>query len=360
MAKLNFIGIIISMVTISTSQQLKVEYSSAKLGSGDFCHRLHYDGNDTVYIFDGCADFQNVQKYSIETDQISQLTTLPEIFYFGSLQADMDGNVFLFGAGYDNDAIIKYDVASDLATIAATLPFTIYYNPTANCDSGNSSIVHILGGTYSPNLFKILTFDMETNEIEESSSTLPIDLAYSTSICVDDRVFVFSLGGNVSEFNSTSGELEVIGQYEKLGDLRRFPSLATDGSSIYIIPAFGSNKGEGYAGILKFEPIHHSISFLPVENWPVKDGERYFDVPPQSVFIPKLNRIYGFGGLSRNMEDGDVRTHDEIFYIDLSPELPTTLSPTVETSTDFISTTTMNPDFFSCFNRTNGKIIFIF
>lgn len=119
-------------------------------------------------------------------------------------------------------------------------------------------------------------------------------------------------------------------------------------------------------GIVSFNPTTYENNFIPVNNFPV-EGSYFFNVAPASVFVPSRNRIYCFGGHSKNASG--TKSHDGIFIIDLAPlepsttwESPTTWEATTEPTAETISTTiepifstTLNPEYFTCNNRTDGK-----
>lgn len=78
-----------------------------------------------------------------------------------------------------------------------------------------------------------------------------------------------------------------------------------------------------HEGIFKIDPVAKTMEFLHVDNWPVKQDSHIYQNPPTSVYIPKLNRIYSFGGRSISVSNSsDERELDDIFYIELSPLSP--------------------------------------
>lgn len=87
-------------------------------------HRLYYDGQDTVFIFGSTRDDNRIVTYSISTDTIHQLNTLPISTRFGSIHSDRNGNIFYFGADERNDdKVLKY---------AHIHQFQFYRGPTSN------------------------------------------------------------------------------------------------------------------------------------------------------------------------------------------------------------------------------------
>jgi hypothetical protein len=69
---------------------------------------------------------------------------------------------------------------------------------------------------------------------------------------------------------------------------------------------------------LKLDDV--STEFLPVADYP-GGNETVFD-DTAAVFVEKLNRIYIFGGLTRNRTGVVATYHDSIWYIDLSSSPP--------------------------------------
>src|ERR1044072_4745209 len=108
-------------LTICASQRLKVEYSSAFLPQADSCHGVHYDNNDSIFIFGGCGPTaeRQIVKYSLSSDTISRIGTLPTVFKSGSVHSDTEGNLLLFGAGSAFNQVIRYNGNENASLIVA-------------------------------------------------------------------------------------------------------------------------------------------------------------------------------------------------------------------------------------------------
>src|SRR5687768_15935849 len=106
MVDFTVLSFVLGLLTVCKSQGLAVEYLSARLPTGDHCHQLHYDGDDSIFVFGGCwpRTARQILKYTLATDTISRIGTLPTDFIHGSVQSDDDGNVFLFGSGGINSS----------------------------------------------------------------------------------------------------------------------------------------------------------------------------------------------------------------------------------------------------------------
>ena len=68
------------------------------------------------------------------------------------------------------------------------------------------------------------------------------------------------------------------------------------------------------------------------------------------MYAGKFEKIVCFGGWSVTLDGENGKSHDDIFYIDLSNYEATTPFPT----------TTLNPDYFSCVGRPNGKLLWFY
>lgn len=134
-----------------------------------------------------------------------------------------------------------------------------------------------------------------------------------------------------------------------LPKIDEFPKSVTDGNFIYLLGGYSRFEGYPTHGIVQFDPDTYNNKFLPVQNMEASISYRR---SPGGVYIPSSKRIYYFGGEAYNTSTFLYKTLDDIFYIDLTPvQPPTTATTEVSTST------TPNPDFFSCSNRTNGNEI---
>lgn len=94
--------------TPTQSQNLKVTNSAAKLPAPSYIHRLWYNGEDDIYIFgtnSGSGYAKTILKYSLSTDSIQTLGSLPVSVAFGSLHSDGDGNIFYFGGKSRNNKV---------------------------------------------------------------------------------------------------------------------------------------------------------------------------------------------------------------------------------------------------------------
>src|SRR5689334_18712497 len=135
MTNFQVLNFVLGILAVCKSQQLTVEYSFAKLPQPESCHRLHYDGDDSIYLLGGCYSSTarlQILKFSLESETTSQIGTLPENFSHGSLQSDADGNLFLFGAGGSDSLairVIKYSIKENRTEMVATLPWGISSHP---------------------------------------------------------------------------------------------------------------------------------------------------------------------------------------------------------------------------------------
>lgn len=103
----------------------------------------------------------------------------------------------------------------------------------------------------------------------------------------------------------------------------------TDQIWIYILANFNSTpEFTDHEGIFQIDPVARTTQFLHVDNWPLANVCRSFEIPPPSIYTSDLNRIYYFGGKSVNEDGAASQQHDEIFYVDLDKINNQTLAET--------------------------------
>lgn len=325
--------------------ELKTEYLGVTLPFANTSPATIYDGKDSIYLFGGDRysrddddSSKSILRFSISSETLETVGTLPDGSTAGSLQSDSSGNIFLFGGGSGRDEVYKFDPTTNISSSVATLPYSLGDSISIKYGE-DSNQVFILGGRDQGR--KLGIFDMETFNYSEVS-TLPIYVGQSTVFRVEKEAFIFDnthqTNNRALKFDLDTYDLRAIGP----GNLPGFTGAASvwTGQFGYVIGGF--NPGNGSHGIYQFNPDSWTNKLIPVAGleW---DNGRYLREAPGSVYVPRLNRIYCFGGEYSQRNWG----RREIFVIDLNP-----LNPTPpKTSSDG-----GNPDFLSCNNLTNGKI----
>lgn len=129
------------------------------------------------------------------------------------------------------------------------------------------------------------------------------------------------------------------------------PAAVTDGKLGYIIGGFYGNMSAGFGsdGIIRFDPDTMIASLAAVNNFPVYADNLFAGT--SAVWVEETNRIYFFGGASKDGAGIIGEVFDSIWYVDLTPRQvtdPTTQATTTttasETSTVATTVTTMTPE----------------
>jgi hypothetical protein len=275
----------------------------------------------------------------------------------GTVQADNAGNVFFFGGGGNFREV--YKVGS--REVIATLPVDVRYSNSVKYNSSNT--VYIFGGQDQSNPNTILAFDLERLNYTTIASNLPFYVNGAASVQLGNKAYIFDRKHGLKkaiEFDLETLQMSPVGpQTLPRLDHQLFPSAVRDETHAYLIGGYYPRDGPTN-GIYQFDLTTFENRFLPVKNFPV-EGNRYFSHAPASVYVKKQNRIYFFSGTAYNQSFNYFNSLNKIFFIDLSPlNVPTTTTPATETTTKTTTeqpeTTTMNPAFFNCINRTNGNL----
>jgi hypothetical protein len=311
-------------------QVLTAEHVDLKLTDSNRCPRVYYDGENTIYLY-GCWYENEIDIFSISTGTITRKTkgALPGSAIEGTVQADNFGNIFYFGGGSYYRDVYKFDPRRNQSSVVATLPFRVYGSTSVKYND-SSNTVYIFGGREQENPNTLLAFDLVLWNYTTIASNLTYLVRDAASVQLGNKVYIFGNGQNKTiEFDLDTFQMSLVGPPDTLPVFTSFPSATRDETHAYLIGGRPSNGPTN--GIYQIDLKTFENTFLPVENFPIKGDNHYYD-PPASVYVKKQNRIYFFGGSSSNRMDNDI------FYIDLTP------------------LKTMNPDFFNCINRTNGNL----
>jgi hypothetical protein len=349
----------IMFLTQSTGQLLTAEYVDLKLLAPNGCPQPYYDGEDTIYLLGSCqSPYTRIEVFSISNETIARksIGSLPGNGVRGTVQADNFGNIFFFGGGDNYQDVYKFDPVANRSIVAGTLPVDVQDSTSVKYND-SSNTVYILGGDGQGSPNTLLAFDVVLLNYTTIASNLAYRVNQATSVQSGNKVYIFDPNNSLKkaiEMDLDSFRMSQVGP-DTLLVLNLYPSSVRDESHAYLIGGYVPNEGPT-GGIYQFDLNTFENTFLPVRNFPV-EGLSYYYVSPASVYVAKQNRIYFFGGYSYNYATNTTTNRDEIFYIDLSPlnPEPTTTTPMPTTTGQPGSSSTMNPDFFSCINRTNGN-----
>lgn len=334
-----------------TMCQLLAEYLDTKLPQPYGCISPFYDGNDTVFLF-GCYILNSqILKFSISSQTLQEVGRLRGITLKGTLQSDGIGNIFYLGGGGDSRDVYKFEPETNTIETVARLPVSVQDSVSIKYDD----TVLILGGLGQDR--ELMTFNLDTLNYSMVSNNLTFVVTAGATVRVGNKAFLFDdtesgQNRNALELDLDTYDMTRVG----LATLPRFTGYTAtvwDDDFAYIVTGSRFDSGNETHGLVQFNPKSYDNGFIPVQNFPV-ESPNYFWITPGTVFIPGLSRIYGFGGESWNSSANRFVDHDEIFYIDLAPLDPTSPTVTPSSTTEQISSSTLNPDWFTCNNRTNG------
>lgn len=158
---------------------------------------------------------------------------------------------------------------------------------------------------------------------------------------------------------------------------KSYDSIVFDGRShIYLIGSYLPTPDRPVRAVSEWNVDTFEHKLIPVDNFPFNGESDYFYYPPATVFVPKLNRIYHFGGTYQPTGGGNPVYLSSIWYLDLnelntttakpttqSTELPQTNQETTQTerttaalTTSTTETATPLPDLVTCHNKTEGTL----
>lgn len=348
----------ISSLQPSHCQQLSAEFVQVRLPFQSWGQSAFHDGNDLIYLIGGTGNADNqILQFSISSETIKVVGNLPVQVFSGSVQEDSGGNLFIFGCGDNGDQVYKFNPKLNSSEFITNLPFDIRYHNSIKYNA-TSNTVYIPGGYFQRQL---LSFDMETTMLTNLTD-LEFDLFNPTSVRIGNKAFIFDHSNirnrQAFEFNLDTFEMLLVGR-DTLPVFNWVPSSVWDESFVYVVGGYEANWYP-YNGIIQFDPRTFDNRFIPVKNFPAFNTTCYH-IAPTSVYVRNLNRIYFFGGQSFDSSNNHVWTFDVIYYVNLNtiPSPTTTKPTTMETTTgQGDNTTTLNPEYFSCVNRPDGKLVF--
>lgn len=219
-------------------------------------------------------------------------------------------------------------------------------------DPENRDKIYILGGWPYPEA--IVSFNMATQTAEWSHNLS--SNYYPMTAFNDDDGYTYLFGQPalvptveqwVIKLNLSTNQVVATGPHN-FPRLKGKASTVWDGRYAYVIGGYGDLRSGYHADtILQFDPVTMDYVLLPVTNFPANRSRFLQEV--SAVYVHTLGRIYIIGGFSMADQGGAATWiyHDEIWYIELYPGQPTT-------TTEFPPSTTLNPDVYTCQNRSDG------
>lgn len=281
----------------------------------------------------------NIFKFSISSESLVKVGSLPDYGWRGTVQSDSHGNIFYLGGGSGGRAVYKFILTTNTSRTVATLPADV--NSCTSFKYNNS--VFMLGGDgqYGSGN-KLLIFNMETLTSSTVSATLPFWVNGGTAVTIGKKAFVFSATETKENGQALEIDLETYSMTQVGPEAFQFmgsPSAVADGNWVYIIGGYRETDNESN-GFFKFNGVTHENKFLPVTNVPRTGTD--FNTAPAAVFVPSKNRIYAFGGqtVQGTVWQRSILERDEIFYVDLNPTGHTTILPPTTAESDTVT----NPD----------------
>lgn len=306
--------ILINQCKLSTGQ-LTAQYLATTLPAGLPYSIIHYDGDDSIYIF-GSGRNSDILKFSLSSETITIVGAIPEDMRGGSVQGDSSGNIFIFG-GYDgwySAYFYKFNPTTETLTLLTHLGRGI----TDHISFQYNSTIYFIGGDRSP--LEFLGFDMVTESLTLVPNNFQYYVTQGAGVRFGSKVLIFDdtqahLRRGM-ELDLDSFEMTPVGE-PTLPLFSLWPSAVSDGRHAYIVGGYTPNW-EATNGIIQYDPVTYENQFLAVDNWPV-DGASFFRDAPSMIYVPGRNRIYFFGGYSYNVTGNWYKSHDEIFFVDLDP-----------------------------------------
>jgi len=313
----------VSLFPRSQSQSLEIGKLNALLPTGRSDVRTFYDGDDGVYILGGLSTdaaghsvyYDQVLRYSITDDEISEAGKLPSSICKGGVGTNGQGSFYYLG-GYNMGAcsslVTQLSPENPNATVVATLPRAVHSFATASDGRGN---VYLVGGARCsdvPPVSEIVRFDSISGTAAVAGSLPPsVYLSNMPAVWIKGAVYIFggfdafSTGTQsiIVKFSPISSDSEILP--EELPIDMEGHSAAVAGNYVYLI---GGQSLEGVAHhVTRFDSDTETVESVDVINFPsVLNGA-------SSVHVPKTNRIYIFGGNSH----ASGTDSEEILYIQL-------------------------------------------
>ncbi|OXA46043.1 Kelch-like protein 25 [Folsomia candida] len=285
---------------------------------------VSYDGADSIYIFGGARWYlsgwevysNEILKYTISTDSIALVAHLPKGLYLGTVTADGLGNYFYFGGAApnmeDSKSVYKFDSNTGQVTEVAIIRHDLQYSASFLY---NSSVSYIQAG----NLFQngVIRFDHATNTWTRLTD-LPTKFRTAAAFWDKnaERAYIFGQGNAAVNppydhvVYSPGPDIGAISNLQIPDDFVQMMSATNDEREGFIVGGFHPTDS-----IYWYQLPFDVGEYCPVAGLP-GGGDVLFS-RTGAAFVPKMRRVYVFGGGSQNLTSYLDKTHDEIWYIDV-------------------------------------------
>jgi hypothetical protein len=294
-----------------TDAQLSGVESSAKLPTPRTLTSAVYDGEDSIYIVGGSEDeFHTFDflKYSISNDTL-EFTKTSQSLSYGRVAMDFNTKEIYYIGGF-LDFLINYDVLkfnpdNSSWTVHTTLPLEqASYAFSLVQPSPDTAL--LFGGSLYQSIVEVnLTSKNARQLLNNIPELAQNDGCTATLINEEGDVIIFAYptlntdSSSVVKYSVASGNYSLAAGPPVSNYL--YSSSIWDEKNVYMIAG---------ASIGQFNPVTNewkgflAVNFPP--NWSHVIGT-------SSVYVPKLNRVYIFGGGSLS----DFKIFDGIWWIDL-------------------------------------------
>ncbi|OXA63368.1 uncharacterized protein LOC110863263 [Folsomia candida] len=346
----SFFIIFIISTSLVKSQFVAVE-SKVKLPKAKHGSCAVYDGNDSIYILGGYSidtpQSSEIYKYTISSDNIAQIGELPLPVFEMSASIDTSGNIYTHGGmiefirengtiGHVSlTEIYRFDPVANTTSRVADLPAPNLEMVSIPGDMPNT--VYILAGHHEREA--IVLFNM-TDLTVSRIANLQKAYWFMTAVSSGDG-FAFIFGNEDDNIAPTYpvAKVNLNTRQASYGPptfprLLGMPAAVWDGKFAYIIGGYGNiSAGYNTDTIIQFDPSTLENKVITVANFPTNGNPELFFAWTSAVYVPKLHRIYIFGGINRGLDGcvvADCTTwRDGIWYIDLPQSSRAAMLPSI-------------------------------
>jgi len=288
-----------------------------------------YDNEDSIYLFGGRSGEKETQsqksllKYSITKDAVEEIGTLESWVYGGFTITSKTGQVFHIGGV---DEVIFHHNTSNVILFTPNIKsfgeFGFFRRPFYKYDSAivqvDHNLVYAFGGSDDPGgiwrldyaefeMFKVGTLKKKCSERMSA-----IQAVHKGEVVV----YLFGCGGDDKSNKCKIVEYNPEKDKAKLADIKTdLPCKAGEavwtGKDVLLVGNDDSGKTGFY--FLNLATKAYDYSFKKVSSLPENLDES------SAVYIPKLKRVYLFGGKA-GAEGEAGQYQDSIWFVDIKKE----------------------------------------
>lgn len=135
--------IYISQINFSTAQLLQAEYFDVRFSDYAGCKLPYYNGNDSIYLFDGClAPGQNkIHLFTISSETIEFVAPMTGLAVMVNILGDDFGNMYYF----NEQEVFTFDPVEKISTSVTRLSSRIVDSPVFWDDQSNNTRIFMSG-----------------------------------------------------------------------------------------------------------------------------------------------------------------------------------------------------------------------